>query len=232
MSTPSPGWYRDPHDAAHVRYWDGSNWTEHVAPAQPPAPVSSSVPYQTSVNPYDNQVDLFSALSPDQREQYMRHSLTTFPTWLAVVLHIVTLGLFSVIYQGLKLSKLPLVKSDDFTAGKGIGFCFIPFFNLYWLFRFVLSITDRLNFQFRLRGQPAPISRDLALASCILRVIPYLNFIGLLILEPIVAGQWQSATNRLVRNWGAQLPPPATWQDALPPGASREPLAGGPPATD
>ena len=120
------------------------------------------------------------------------------------MLHILTLGLFTVFYQGLKLSKLPLVKPSDFTAGKGIGFNFIPFFNLYWVFRFVLDITDRLNFQFRLRGQPPPISRGLALASCIIHVIPYLNFVGWLIVEPIVLGQWQAATNRLVKGWPQQ----------------------------
>lgn len=30
---PSPGWYADPDDAAKVRYWDGSAWTERRAPA-------------------------------------------------------------------------------------------------------------------------------------------------------------------------------------------------------
>lgn len=30
---PSPGWYPDPQMADTVRYWDGSRWTEHVAPA-------------------------------------------------------------------------------------------------------------------------------------------------------------------------------------------------------
>lgn len=30
---PSPGWYADPDDAAKVRYWNGSAWTERRAPA-------------------------------------------------------------------------------------------------------------------------------------------------------------------------------------------------------
>jgi hypothetical protein len=174
-----------------------------VTPPQDSAP--------RSINVYDSSVDLSQVLDAEQRERYTHHNLTRFPTWLVVVLHILTLGLFTVVYQGLKLSKLPLVKHDDFTAGKGIGFNFIPFFNLYWVFRFVLAVTDRLNFQFRLRGQPPPISRELALASCILHVIPYLNIIGWLVLEPIVAGQWQSATNKLVRHWPPDemsAPPP------------------------
>jgi uncharacterized RDD family membrane protein YckC len=40
--TSPPGWHPDPLPAApgqppQLRYWDGTRWTEHVAPAQPPA---------------------------------------------------------------------------------------------------------------------------------------------------------------------------------------------------
>jgi hypothetical protein len=207
MSNPEAGWYPDSRDASHLRYWDGQTWTEHTAPADLPPPPSTP---RLNFNVYDSTVDVMQVLDAEQRERYMHHTLKSFPTWLVVVLHIVTLGIFTLVYQGLKLSKLPLVKHDDFTAGKGIGFMFIPFFNFYWLFRFVLGVTDRLNFQFRVRGQPPPISRELALASCIVHLIPYINIVGLLILEPIVAAQWQSATNKIVRHWPAEaMPAPA-----------------------
>jgi hypothetical protein len=39
-----PGWYRDPSDAGRQRYWDGTNWTEHVAPLPPVAPVAPAAP--------------------------------------------------------------------------------------------------------------------------------------------------------------------------------------------
>ena len=118
-------------------------------------------------------------------------------------------GLFTLIYQGLKFSKLPLVKPNDFRSGKAIGFMFIPFYNWYWVFRFVLSLTDRLNFQLRLRGEQPLVSRGLALTSCILWVIPYVGIVTWLLLMPIVAGQWQSATNRLADEARrAALPPP------------------------
>jgi len=32
MTTPA-NWYPDPQDSSQLRYWDGLNWTEHVAPA-------------------------------------------------------------------------------------------------------------------------------------------------------------------------------------------------------
>jgi Protein of unknown function (DUF2510) len=195
--TAEAGWYADPLDAAGLRYWDGSAWTEHTAPGSLPPPPSAA---PVSINVYDSSVDLSQALDAEQRERYMHHTLKRFPTWLVVVLHILTFGLFTLIYQGLKLSKLPLIRDNDFGAGKGIGFMFIPIFNIYWMFRFVLSVSDRLNFQFRVRGYPPPISRELALASCILRLIPYINIVGFLFVEPIVAGQWQSATNKIVRH--------------------------------
>lgn len=31
--TPPAGWYPDPQDDTKQRYWDGSSWTEHTAPA-------------------------------------------------------------------------------------------------------------------------------------------------------------------------------------------------------
>lgn len=33
QSTTPPGWYPDPNNAALQRWWDGTTWTEHTAPA-------------------------------------------------------------------------------------------------------------------------------------------------------------------------------------------------------
>jgi hypothetical protein len=44
---PPPGWYDDQTDATRLRWWDGSAWTEHTTPAQPPAvaaPVNELTP--------------------------------------------------------------------------------------------------------------------------------------------------------------------------------------------
>ena len=197
------GWYPDPEDPAQLRYWDGSSWTEHRAPAhQPAAAPASAVAFVQGApalyNVYDEAADLNRVLTPYQRDISSQHALTRFPTWAVVVLHFLTLGLFTLIYQGLKFSRLPLVKDNDFKAGKGIGFMFIPLFGYYWIFRFTLSLTDRLNFQLRLRGERPSISRGLALATCIAAVIPYADLVAFLILFPIVAGQWQAATNHIV----------------------------------
>lgn len=46
MTTPEPGWYPDPTDAAQQRWWDGAAWTSEslpvpAPPASPPAPSRS-----------------------------------------------------------------------------------------------------------------------------------------------------------------------------------------------
>jgi hypothetical protein len=228
-STP-PGWYDDPENRGRLRYWDGSQWTDHRAPAGR-IPVAPSVYHVSPLDLYREGADLTKMLDPYQQEQFKQHSLSRFPSWLVVVLHFLTLGLFTLIYQGLKFSDMPLVKHDDFRAGKGIGFMFIPFFNLYWVFRYALSMTDRLNFQFRLRGQPPRVSRGLALTSAIGWVIPYVQFISFLILMPIVSGQWQSAANWLadarLQEINSAPPAPPPLQPATPAApASPTPPAG------
>ena len=152
----------------------------------------------TGRNVYDSAVDLDRALTPEERAAYSERTLSRFPTWLVVVLHFLTLGIFTLIYQGLKLSKLPRVRENDFGAGKGIGYNFIPFYNLYWVFRFVNAINDRLNFQLRLRGERPRSPRGLGISCCVLWVIPYISVITWLILMPIMSAYMQSATNRLV----------------------------------
>lgn len=49
-AAPAATWYDDPHDPSQLRWWDGSQWTEHVAPhptpvvVEPVAPALQAVP--------------------------------------------------------------------------------------------------------------------------------------------------------------------------------------------
>lgn len=138
-------------------------------------------------------------ISADQKEEFKRHGFaSTFPVAVVVILHFLTIGIFTTIYMGLKHSKLPLIKPNDFSAGKAIGFLFIPFFNIYWYFVFWLRLVDRINFQYRLRNQPDPVPKGLMITALIISLIPYLGLIGGLVLMPICAGMIQSACNKLV----------------------------------
>ncbi|HEU4965267.1 MAG TPA: hypothetical protein VFV52_15670 [Bacilli bacterium] len=161
-------------------------------------PILSKGQTQTHVNAEDiyNPAFNLGTLSEQQKANYMRHTFTNFPTVLVIVLHFLTGGIFSFIYLGLKHSQVPMIKANDFSAGKAIGFMFIPFFNLYWIFMFHVRLVNRINLQFRLRGQQEALSTGFAITVLILSFIPFVNLINV-ILYPVLIGQIQSACNRL-----------------------------------
>ncbi|MDO9017746.1 MAG: hypothetical protein Q8S73_38870 [Deltaproteobacteria bacterium] len=121
------------------------------------------------------------------------HGLERFPVWLAALLHVVTFGLFSVIYYAVQGGRLPAIESNDPGAHKGVGFFLIPYFNLYWLFAFPTRLADRLNFQLRLRGEAPMVSQALMVACSIstaLIVVPFFWVFAVV--------QIQRAINRIV----------------------------------
>ncbi len=190
-------------DAVKCRYcgqWLSAAPSQAMAP--PPAASPAAGPAQgletyQLMMVYDEGFDL-NRVPAAQREGFKKHTLfEPFSVAGAIILHFVTLGIFTFIFMGLKHSRLPRIRPDDFSAGKAIGFLFIPFFNLYWIFIFWLRLTDRINFQFRLRNLPPPIARGLVLAAVIVGLIPYAGVVSWLALYPIVIAQIQGACNQL-----------------------------------
>jgi len=51
MSTPPAGWYPDPVMASTQRYWDGAQWTAHVAPLAPSASSAPPAPAPSAPTP-------------------------------------------------------------------------------------------------------------------------------------------------------------------------------------
>ena len=123
----------------------------------PPSGVAGPI-----VDPYDVRTDLSQILTPEQVEQFKVNELSSFSPGLSVFLSIITLGLFPLIFYGIKNDQMPRVKEIDPGAGKFIGFAFIPYFNIYWQIVCWGRFVDRVNFQMRLRGKPIPFSRDRA----------------------------------------------------------------------
>jgi len=152
-------------------------------------------------NIYKENFKNFSEFTEKEKEKFKKHNISsTFPVWACIILHFITFGLFTLIYFGIKHGELPQIDGDDPTTGKAIGFMFIPFFNIYWWFFYWLRITDRINFQYNLRGKESPINRKFVKISLWLNFIPippyFSPFAGLIFL-PIVIGQVQNASNKL-----------------------------------
>lgn len=137
-------------------------------------------------------------LSDGERVVFGQHRLVATSPGLVVALHLLTFGLYSIVHFGRMHDALPAIERDDPSAAKAIGFNFIPYFNLYWMFFSPLRLVDRINLQFQLRGEEAPISRQAVLVasitSLVLMLFPY--FIPLAWV--FSAWQTQRAINRLV----------------------------------
>ena len=56
------------------------------------------------------------------------------------------------------------------TPGKAVGFLFIPFFNLYWVFISYLGLSKNMNETLRQRGIQYQANESLALAACALTI--------------------------------------------------------------
>jgi hypothetical protein len=168
-------------------------------------------------------------LDPGQRVAMSGHALTPFPVWAVVVLHYLTFGLFSLFHVLYHHERLPKLSPDDPSGARGAWFMFIPYFNYYWVFFSCLRLCDRINLQYQLRGMEPEVPRGLVLASCIVGVIPYVNFIiAPFIMWPIMAAVYQQAINRLAELGPAtvdvmprapQLAAPAGWYQQQPAGA-------------
>lgn len=152
-----------------------------------------------TTNPVYDEYFNVNNLNSQDLERYKKHLFfDTFSIGIGILLHFLTFGIFTTIFCGLKHSKFPKIKSDDFSGGKAIGYLFIPFFNFYWLFVFWRHLAKRINLQFKLRNEQPPVSLGLATTVCILTFIPYVGgIVNYLVLMPILFSQIQSSSNKL-----------------------------------
>jgi hypothetical protein len=137
-------------------------------------------------------------LTPGDRAALAHHEVEAFPVWATLLLHYLTFGLFSLVHISMLHGRLPQAERDDPSAAKAIGFSFIPYFNLYWVFFNPLRLADRINLQLRLRGRPDGVPRGLVLACSVISMIPYLGwFLGVFFLWPLAVAYFRSAANTL-----------------------------------
>ncbi|MBN1808170.1 MAG: DUF4328 domain-containing protein [Planctomycetes bacterium] len=86
------------------------------------------------------------------------------------------------------------------SPGKAIGFLFIPFYNLYWIFRAVAGLSKSIQ---RALLAQNPQSTDgagfgIGLAACIMSVIPYVNMLAFILLV-IWVFMVNGAKNRMLK---------------------------------
>jgi len=79
----------------------------------------------------------------------------------------------------------------EVTPAKAVGFCFIPFFNLYWIFVGIAGLPNQLNRIADARGAPeAKINPAFALVSCICLVTiclsPIAQFFDIVVIWQII----------------------------------------------
>ncbi len=138
------------------------------------------------------------ALSIEERKRLGDHHFSdSFPVAGAIVLHYITLGLFSFIYYGMKHDDLPKLRSDDPNALMAVLLMFVPLFHLYWRFMLWVRLVRRLEFQYRLKGRVCPVNKDLAIACMVCSLIPVANLVNFFILMPILISRIQNAIDDL-----------------------------------
>lgn len=164
-----------------------------AAPVAAPPAVRVEVDRSVSLSPYAAP----EMLSERDKEFMSKHSLRAFPVWAAVLLHYATFGLASLIRYSLAHDRFPKAVAGDPSAGKALGFSFIPYFNLYWCVYSPLRLADRINLQNRIRGRGDGVPRGLVLFCGVLGVIPYLNVLLGVPMWGIGVAKLQKAINQL-----------------------------------
>ena len=107
---------------------------------------------------------------------------------VGVVLTIVIIGIFAliaaVVLQYIMLYRYWKLIQDGHarcTPGTAVGFLFIPFFNLYWVFRAIHGLALDMNQYCGQRGiATRGIPEGLALAMCILVIVSIIPYLGLI----------------------------------------------------
>jgi hypothetical protein len=153
-----------------------------------------SLATRPDADPYLGQVQF----GPGEVAAYRQNRLEKFPVWAVSLLHLISFGLSSLILFGIQQGNLPRLKHNDPSTAEAIGFQFIPFFNLYWVFFAPMRFCDRVTLQYRLRGLEDGAPKGLTLAAAVCSVVPYLGFIPSQILWNIAACITQHKINRLV----------------------------------
>src|SRR5688500_12328193 len=74
------------------------------------------------------------ALAEGDRVGCSLHVLEASPPWAAATLHVLTMGLWSIVHFGRIHAQLPRLRRDDPSLGRAIGLFLVPYVNIWWMF--------------------------------------------------------------------------------------------------
>jgi hypothetical protein len=133
--------------------------------------------------------------------------------WICLAGSLVTFGLsaiasmvlfYIILYRNWQLIQDGYART---TPGKAVGFQFIPFFNLYWIFEAYPGLVRDTNAYIQRHALPLKLQdTGLATAFCVLTLlcmVPYLNFaaaIALLVIQIILAKNLRDSAIALIQN--------------------------------
>ena len=63
------------------------------------------------------------------------------------------------------------------TPGQAVGYLFIPFYNLYWVFIANVGLCEAVNRTLLSRGRQPQAPKGVAIAACVTHIIPYCNLL-------------------------------------------------------
>ena len=107
--------------------------------------------------------------------------------WICMAAAIPTCGLTAiagVVFMYILLYQLwKLIPADiaQTTPGKAVGFCFIPFFNLYWIFVAYKGLGEDMNKTLQRYGHQYRVNEKLGLIACILVLCSAIPYLGVLV---------------------------------------------------
>lgn len=138
-----------------------------------------------------------------------QHRLTSFPVAGLILLHVASVGLFTVVYLNLLHDRLPRHRKTDPTGLTAVGLSFVPLLNLVWFFFTFRRLCVRINEQRRFRGLPetapqtlAVIVATLLLCGSVATILPLTGWVvlgaTLAVLAPVFIAVLQASVNELV----------------------------------
>lgn len=139
------------------------------AAARAPAPLRPPVlPGSTQASSQGSPGTAAQALARVSSHDVLR----PLPLIALLLLHYLTLGVFSFFWVTGLIGILPKTRASDPSTAKAVGLAFVPFYNLYWFFILYPRLAVRLNALSKTYFLPEIVPVPLAYTICVLMVIP------------------------------------------------------------